>query len=57
MRSMNIKELKKTTSVFWDKILSGSRLIKEIMDGDATKVLYAIYMIEMFHYTKHNVRN
>lgn len=57
MESTKIVELNKTTSALWDKILSESRLIKEIMDGNATKVLYAIYMIETFHYTRHNARN
>lgn len=57
MKSTNIAELEKTTGLLWKKILSGSKFIKEIMDGNATKVLYAIYMIETFHYTKHNARN
>ncbi|WP_339465396.1 iron-containing redox enzyme family protein [Pseudomonas sp. EA_65y_Pfl2_P74] len=41
----------------WAAILNNSRLVKAIREGSVSKALYAIYMIETFHYTAHNARN
>ncbi|WP_228734174.1 hypothetical protein [Pseudomonas anatoliensis] len=41
----------------WADILDSSRLVKAIRGGSVSKALYAIYMIETFHYTAHNARN
>ncbi|WP_085713078.1 MULTISPECIES: iron-containing redox enzyme family protein [unclassified Pseudomonas] len=41
----------------WADILENSRLVKAIREGEVSRVLYAIYMIETFHYTAHNARN
>ena len=41
----------------WSDILDHSRLVSAIRDGSVCKSLYAIYMIETFHYTAHNARN
>jgi thiaminase len=41
----------------WADILDNSRLVKAIREGSVSKALYAIYMIETFHYTAHNARN
>lgn len=41
----------------WEQLLAKSRLTKAILSGEATKTLYAIYMLETFHYTAHNARN
>ncbi|MBP5968323.1 MULTISPECIES: iron-containing redox enzyme family protein [Pseudomonas] len=41
----------------WADILDNSRLVKAIRGGSVSKALYAIYMIETFHYTAHNARN
>lgn len=41
----------------WSDILGNSRLVKAIREGSVSKALYAIYMIETFHYTSHNARN
>ncbi|WKV96685.1 iron-containing redox enzyme family protein [Pseudomonas sp. H22_DOA] len=41
----------------WADILDNSRLVKAIRGGGVSKALYAIYMIETFHYTAHNARN
>ncbi len=41
----------------WDEILSSSRLARAIAEGRITRALYAIYMIETYHYTSHNARN
>lgn len=44
-------------SKLWDEILSSSHLVKAINNGDFTKNLYAIYMLETYHYTSHNAAN
>lgn len=41
----------------WADILENSRLVKAIREGCVSRALYAIYMIETFHYTAHNARN
>lgn len=41
----------------WNDLLAQSRLAIVIREGKITKALYAIYMIETFHYTAHNARN
>lgn len=41
----------------WADILESSRLVKAIREGSVSKALYAIYMIQTFHYTAHNARN
>ncbi|MFW9082166.1 iron-containing redox enzyme family protein [Pseudomonas sp. P2757] len=41
----------------WADILDNSQLVKVIREGNVSKALYAIYMIETFHYTAHNARN
>ena len=35
----------------WADILDNSRLVKAIRGGGVSKALYAIYMIETFHYS------
>ena len=41
----------------WDEVLSNSRLVHSIMSEGVRKELYALYMLETFHYTAHNARN
>lgn len=41
----------------WADILDNSRLVKAIREGSVSRALYAIYMIETYHYTAHNARN
>ncbi len=41
----------------WTALLGKSRLANAILDGKISKSLYAIYMLETFHYTAHNARN
>lgn len=41
----------------WDEILSHNSLLKRMQEQPITKNLYAQYMTETFHYTKHNSRN
>ena len=57
MSIINISEMEQKVAAKWDDILTNSSFIQQIMQGNATKELYAIYMIETYHYTKHNARN
>jgi pyrroloquinoline quinone (PQQ) biosynthesis protein C len=57
MSAINISELEQKVAAKWDDILTNSNFIQHIMQGKATKALYAIYMIETYHYTKHNAKN
>jgi len=41
----------------WADILESSRLVNAIREGSVSRALYAIYMIQTFHYTAHNARN
>ncbi|MBY0404429.1 MAG: iron-containing redox enzyme family protein [Cyanobacteria bacterium] len=41
----------------WQTILSNSKMIQEIMAGGSDKRLYALYLIETYHYTRHNAKN
>lgn len=41
----------------WSDILKNSRLVKAIRSGAVTRELYAIYLMETYHYTLHNARN
>lgn len=51
------KSLDDQLEVMWQAILAESRFTQAILHGDIDKTLYAIYMIETFHYTAHNARN
>ncbi|NQZ09527.1 MAG: iron-containing redox enzyme family protein, partial [Algicola sp.] len=57
MSIINISEMEQKVAAKWDDILTNSSFIQQIMQGNATKELYAIYMIETYHYTKHHARN
>lgn len=41
----------------WETILSRSSLVRCIQGGDFDARLFAIYMMETYHYTRHNARN
>lgn len=49
--------LETTTHDIWKDILTSSRMVRAIQDGSMTRELYAIYMVETYHYTSHNARN
>ncbi|MGS0740341.1 iron-containing redox enzyme family protein [Glaciimonas sp. GG7] len=51
------KELDVKVDQVWKEIFSTSGFINAIESGQMTKELYAIYMVETFHYTSHNARN
>jgi thiaminase len=41
----------------WKELFSTSRFIQTIERGEVTKPLYALYLLETYHYTRHNARN
>lgn len=43
--------------LLWGGIIRSSPMLQAIENGKITKQLYAIYMMETFHYTAHNARN
>ncbi|MCV2884819.1 iron-containing redox enzyme family protein [Aestuariibacter sp. AA17] len=57
MEKIDLAKLEQKVASIWDDVLTNSPFIHEIMSGKATKALYAIYMIETYHYTKHNAKN
>lgn len=52
-----LAQLDRTVAALWSDILAGSRLASAIREGRVDKALYAIYMLETYHYTAHNARN
>jgi pyrroloquinoline quinone (PQQ) biosynthesis protein C len=50
-------ELDQRISKIWEEILDSSELIQTIINGKFNKYLYAIYMLETYHYTSHNAAN
>ncbi|ABE57013.1 TENA/THI-4 protein [Shewanella denitrificans OS217] len=57
MSIIDLTKLEQKVATMWDSILTNSPFIHEVLDGKATKALYAIYMTETYHYTKHNAKN
>ncbi|MEX2499098.1 MAG: iron-containing redox enzyme family protein [Wenzhouxiangellaceae bacterium] len=41
----------------WNDIFNTSKMVSAIRDGVVDPRLYALYMIETYHYTSHNARN
>jgi pyrroloquinoline quinone (PQQ) biosynthesis protein C len=52
-----LKDLNREIAFKWDDILSKSPLVKRVASGAYDKRLYAVYLIETFHYTFHNSKN
>lgn len=52
-----LERLNERVASVWGEILASSRLVGAIRDGSIDKALYAIYMLETYHYTAHNARN
>lgn len=53
----NISELQKNLTAAWKKVMDESSLIRLIESKKFDQRLYAIYLVETFHYTRHNSRN
>ena len=52
-----IDDLDRESAAVWSEILSKSRLVEAIEKRTIDRKLFAIYMIETYHYTLHNARN
>ncbi|MGO1069411.1 iron-containing redox enzyme family protein [Lysobacter sp. CA199] len=52
-----IGRLNERVTAIWGEILDTSELVRAIRGGSVDKALYAIYMLETYHYTAHNARN
>ncbi|HWN71369.1 MAG TPA: iron-containing redox enzyme family protein, partial [Haliangium sp.] len=55
--SRYLDELDRESAAIWSEILSKSRLTAAIEKGTIDRKLFAIYMVETYHYTSHNARN
>lgn len=52
-----LSALKMKSQQKWAEILSTSKLAKLVSSNITDRRLYALYMIETYHYTKHNAKN
>ena len=57
LAEMRFKELDDRLETMWSEILGRSRFVRAIERGECDRLLFAIYMIETYHYTAHNARN
>ena len=55
--SKNFAALDRRMQVCWNDILADSPMIRAIMSGCEDRRLYALYLFETYHYTKHNAQN
>lgn len=53
----NLETLKSRNTAIWQELVTGSRFVRVIQQGEVTRALYGLYLIETFHYTRHNARN
>lgn len=54
---MSLEQLKNRLETTMGKLASSPYLEKVLAPGFATRELYAMYMVETYHYTRHNSRN
>ncbi|MGI0119998.1 iron-containing redox enzyme family protein [Zooshikella sp. RANM57] len=52
-----LTELNEKLAQVWDEILSASKLVQAINEKRIDQRLFALYMLETYHYTRHNARN
>lgn len=52
-----LQHLEQRLARTWAELFSSSRFIRTIQQREMTKKLYALYMLETYHYTQHNTRN
>jgi thiaminase len=46
-----------TLKSVWEELFQRCRFIQTVQRGEVDKKLYALYMLETYHYTRHNARN
>lgn len=56
-RKIRLETLRKECGQAWQTVLANSNMAKMIMSGEVDRKFCAMYMMETFHYTKHNARN
>lgn len=52
-----VQGLRARITAEWDRLLSGSAFAELVVNGDYDRRLYALYLIETFHYTRENPRH
>lgn len=57
MYKADLNQLDLILESVWNEILSQSKLVQAIFKGDICKALFVMYMLETYHYTKHNTKN
>jgi thiaminase len=53
----SLDDLKRNLDAIWRDLFETSPFLRAIVGGQVTKSLYALYLLETYHYTKHNARN
>lgn len=53
----SIEALDERLAAGWSALLTSSRLVRTIREGRITPALYAAYLLETYHYTRHNAKN
>lgn len=54
---MSLESLKCHLDKTWEELFHHSRFLRFVKEGKTTKFLYAMYLLETYHYTYHNARN
>src|SRR5687767_8282796 len=49
--------LDRTVRAGWESLLARSRFVQAVRGGRLTRSMYAAYLVETYHYTRHNARN
>lgn len=60
VQNKSLRELERLTNrrkAVWEHLLATNALLTTVQRGEVTKKLYAIYMLQTYHYTLHNSRN
>jgi len=52
-----MRQLEERLARTWEELLATSRFVHTVQRGEVTRPLYALYMLETYHYTLHNSRN
>jgi pyrroloquinoline quinone (PQQ) biosynthesis protein C len=55
--SRGLDALERRVRGIWQELLGSSRFVRTIQQGEITRALYALYLLETYHYTRHNARN
>lgn len=56
-RQVRLDNLKTEVGELWQKILGNSSMARMVLSGEVDRKFCAMYLMETFHYTRHNARN